>query len=246
MIFHPPLIEAQLIRRYKRFCVEAKLPSQEVIQGYCPNTGSMKSCSDSGAVIYLLKESSPTRKLSYTWELTKTAGGYKTEGVKEGYVGVNTHRSNDLVAEALRDQVIPEFTHYKSFKREVTPHILGKTRLDFLLTGPSDTQAYLEVKNVTLYDQKKDAVLFPDAPSLRAQKHLKVLTELARQGLGAYLLFVVNRPEGRRFLSADHIDPEYGQLLRHAQKSGVKVLAYVVKASVKDIILTSKSLQVDL
>jgi sugar fermentation stimulation protein A len=40
------------------------------------------------------------------------------------------------------------------------------------------------------------------------------------------LLFVVNHSAVREVRPADHIDPEYGRLLRQADKAGVALLAW--------------------
>lgn len=237
MIFTPPLIAAQLIRRYKRFCVEAQLPSGETMQGYCPNTGSMQSCADAGSTIFFLKEERSTRKLPYTWELTQTPSGY---------VGINTHRTNALVAEALRQKWIPELSHYPQFKAEVSPYDRS-TRLDFFLTESSEKPpAYLEVKNTTLYHKETHSVMFPDALSTRAQKHLLILSKLAQEGHGAYLLFVVNRPEGQFFRPAEHIDANYAKLLRQASEQGVQILAYRTQATPHSITLDGSQVAVKL
>ena len=52
MEFTKSLIKGNLIKRYKRFFVDAKLNDQ-VVTAHCPNTGSMKGLLDEGNEVYL-------------------------------------------------------------------------------------------------------------------------------------------------------------------------------------------------
>jgi hypothetical protein len=62
----PPLVPGTLIRRYKRFLADVKLNDGTVVTAHCPNTGSMKGCSEPGRPVYLSFHDNPKRKLKYT------------------------------------------------------------------------------------------------------------------------------------------------------------------------------------
>ena len=66
---------------------------------------------------------------------------------------------------------------------------------------------------------------FPDAPTERGVKHLKGLTQLAREGYGAYVLFVIQMPDVKYLRPHDERDPAFGAALREAARNGVQVLA---------------------
>jgi len=98
------------------------------------------------------------------------------------------------------------------------------SRIDFMLEGQSE-KVLLEVKNVTLCCDEGVAC-FPDAVTTRGQKHLRDLMTAVDDGWRAVVFFLVQRGEAEAFAPADHIDPEYGRLLRQAVESGVEIMAY--------------------
>lgn len=151
-----------------------------------------------------------------------------------GWIGVNTHRVNAVVAEAAEAGRLPGLERLRAVKREVRVSDPSGTasRLDLLLAGEG-ASAYVEVKNTTLLDG--GLLRFPDAVSARARKHLLVLESLVVAGFRAVILFALNRPEGSAFAPADDIDPAYGQALRRAAGLGVEVLALRMRHGARTI-----------
>ena len=58
---------------------------------------------------------------------------------------------------------------------------------------------------------------------------------MKKSGNQAALLFFVNRPDGRFFTPAKHIDPKYYDGLLKAKEEGVLLLAYRAKSSLKEM-----------
>ena len=98
----------------------------------------------------------------------------------------------------------------------------GDSRFDFAFTRDGKP-CFLEVKGVTLEDGGICA--FPDAPTERGTKHLHGLTRLAREGYGAYVLFVIQIEDVVSMHPNDKTDPAFGVALREAAANGVRVLA---------------------
>jgi sugar fermentation stimulation protein A len=223
MRFDPPLVHGILVRRYKRFLADIALEDGSQITAHCPNPGSMLDVAVPDRPVALSQSTAPKRKLAYTWEMIRLG---------RSWVGINTARTNHLVAEALERNRIPELSGYDQIRREV-PY--GKhTRFDFLLGGRRRKDCYLEVKNVTLADGK--AALFPDSVTVRGQKHLRELGDAVRRGHRAVMLFWVYRQDCESFSPADQIDPEYGRLLRKAVRGGVEVLVYSARVSPRQVL----------
>ncbi|HBU94519.1 DNA/RNA nuclease SfsA [Leclercia adecarboxylata] len=228
MQFTPALQPATLVQRYKRFLADVVTPEGVALTLHCPNTGAMTGCATPGDTVWYSTSHNIKRKYPHTWEITQTAGGE--------YICVNTLRANQLVKEAISLDLIPELRGYNSLKTEVK-YGAENSRIDFLLQAEDQPECYIEVKSVTLAD--RDNGYFPDAVTLRGQKHLRELISVAAEGKRAVLFFAVLHSAIGKFSPARHIDPKYAQLLNEAQKQGVEVLAYKAELSADNITLRS-------
>lgn len=219
MKFDPPLQQARLIRRYKRFMADVELADGSVITLHCPNTGSMKNCQPAGAAVLYSDSGNPARKYRHTLEAVQVAHGH--------WAGVNTARTNQLVTEAILGKRIAGLKRYTALRREV---IFGDSRFDIALDHADGRQTYIEVKNVTLGPAEDEpdhgVIAFPDAVTERGQKHLLTLMEVVRQGHRAVLFFCVQHTGAKAVRPADEIDLRYGELLRQAVANGVLVVAW--------------------
>jgi len=226
MYLPSPLLSGRLVRRYKRFLADVRLDSGEVVTAHCPNTGSMTGCNIPDSPVLLSVSDRPGRKYPYTWELVQTGGIW---------VGINTAHPNRLVADAVQDGTVTELQGYETVRREV-PYG-SNSRIDLLLAGESGS-CYIEVKNVTLVEQGR--ALFPDAVTLRGQKHLCELEQVVASGGRGIIFFVVQRGDADSVAPADAIDPEYGRLLRRAVTAGVEALAYRAMVTPEMILLEDR------
>ncbi|MGG2077257.1 DNA/RNA nuclease SfsA [Lelliottia nimipressuralis] len=228
MKFSPALQQATLIQRYKRFLADVITPEGEHLTLHCPNTGAMTGCATPGDTVWYSTSANLKRKYAHTWEITETQQG--------AFICVNTQRANPLVKEAIDAGLIPELMGYCMLKGEVKYGEEG-SRIDFMLQADDRPECYIEVKSVTLAD--RDNGYFPDAVTLRGQKHLRELMSVAAAGKRAVLLFAVLHSAIERFSPARHIDPKYAQLLNEAQKQGVEVFAYKAELSADNMTLKS-------
>ena len=226
MEFTKSLIKGKLIKRYKRFFVDVKL-NQEIVTAHCPNTGSMKGLLDKDNDVYLLKNSDPKRKLKYGLEIIKA---------KNNFVGVNTHMANKIVYHGLTNNLIKELKNSEIIKPEV--FFNKETRFDFLIEKKKQ-KTFIEVKNVTLFRDKKTAE-FPDAITVRGSKHLLALIDATKKGYKAYLIFLVQIQNMDNFKIAGDIDSEYYKNYLIAKKAGVNFLAYRCKINSKKIFIEKK------
>ena len=103
MVFATELVHGYLVKRYKRFLADVKLDTGETVVAHCTNSGSMKSCIENGAEVYLSPVTDPARKTRFTWEMIKINGDW---------VGINTANPNKLAYEAISEGKIPGLTGY--------------------------------------------------------------------------------------------------------------------------------------
>lgn len=227
MIFTPPLASATLLTRYKRFLANVVTPEGTILTLHCPNTGAMTGCATPGDIVWYSCSSVTTRKYPHTWELTQTRTG--------DLICVNTLRANTLVNEALDQQRLAPLAGYQTITREVK-YGSERSRIDFRLQAQNRPDCYIEVKSVTLSEQGQG--YFPDAVTLRGQKHLRELIGVADGGERAVLLFAVLHSAITYVSPARHIDAAYAQLLTESQQKGVEILAYKAEMTADNMTLT--------
>lgn len=221
MLFRSGLRKATMLRRYKRFFVDVRLPDGTCDTIHCANTGAMSACVYPGSPVYFSISESPKRKLRGSLELIRTPENH--------LVCVNTSQANRLVKEALESRAIDELNK-GDFRSEVgIPDEAG--RFDF-----GNDEVFVEVKNVTYL--RDNMGVFPDAKSARATKHVNALRRCVDRGHRAVLLFCVAHTGIDQMAVADDIDPAYDAAVREAVAAGVEVLAYRCE-------ITPKKLELD-
>ena len=171
------------------------------------NTGRCKELLPAGAKVWCQKSSNPNRKTKY--DLITVQKG-------ERLINMDSQAPNAAAEEWLRGSGIPGA---EQLRREV---FYGGSRFDFAFEREGKA-CFLEVKGVTL--ETDGVCAFPDAPTVRGARHLRELTEAARKGFGAYVLFVIQMENVAYLHPNDATDPDFGKALREAEKAGVTVLA---------------------
>ena len=124
------------------------------------------------------------------------------------------------------------FSKNALIRREVTHN---KSRFDFYIEEEK-RKIFLEVKGCTL--ETDGIARFPDAPTQRGVKHINELIDCISEGYEAYILFVIQMKGINHFEPNDTTHKAFGDALRQAEKSGVKILAY-------DCIVTPNSIDID-
>lgn len=229
MKFKKQLIHGRLERRYKRFLADVILDDGRRVVAHCTNSGSMLSCLEEGAEVWLSPADDPKRKTQYTWEMIQIGGDW---------VGINTSNPNALALEWVEAGLVPGLEGLSGLRREVK---WEDSRFDLYgemsgdgsrardgSAGRTEGKCFIEVKNVSLKDGER--ALFPDAPTERGRKHLNTLIRVKKAGMRALMLYVVQRMDVRIFSPARSIDPEYGKALDKAIRQGVEII--VVQARV--------------
>ena len=220
-MYSPPLVEARLLRRHRRFLADVEFGDGTLGRVHCANTGAMTGCSEPGARVWLWDSGNERRKYRHTLELV---------AVGDHWVCVNTARANQIVAKAVAEARIPPLAGYGSLRSE--PSIPGgKGRFDLLLSDAAKGDCYVELKSLTL--RLADGYgAFPDARSERALRHVTELRKVrAELRCRTVLMFCVMHGGIRVASTADAIQPAYGEQVRQAIAEGVEVYAWRCRAT---------------
>ncbi|MFI3245935.1 MAG: DNA/RNA nuclease SfsA [Ferrimonas sp.] len=225
MKFSTPLQSATLIQRYKRFLADVRSDDGQQLTLHCPNTGAMTGCAEPGWRVFYSLSDNPKRKYPGTWEWVENDQGHA--------IMVNTGRANALVEEALNLRLIPALAKYHNIRREVR-YGSENSRIDLLLQQDGLPDCYIEVKNATLLGEH-GLGYFPDAVTLRGQKHLRELMAMVAQGHRAAIVFMVSHSGIKQVRPAAHIDLSYAALCQQAAAAGVEFYALAAHADTKQI-----------
>ena len=217
-----PLERARFVERPNRFIVITDR-DKERRRTYVANPGKLHEILIPGTTELLLKHKPQTKT---KWETLGARWSSRWEGDPERTVFLNTGRVNDVAEAYLREGAIPGLEEATVVRREYT---VGDSRFDFLLET-KEGELLLEVKSVTLVEE--NMALFPDARSERATKHVRELTELAKEGTPAAVLFMV-QGRAESFLPDLHNDFDFAKALFEA-KQWLPIYAVAVPPTVDD------------
>ena len=200
------MVRGKFLARPNRFIAHVEINgTMEVV--HVKNTGRCRELLPVGAQVWCQESDNPNRKTKY--DLITVRKG-------DRLINMDSQAPNLAAGEWLRRGGLGEIENLKA------EYFHGDSRFDFAFMKDG-RQCFLEAKGVTL--ENDGVCAFPDAPTERGVKHLKGLTRLAKEGFGAYVLFVIQMADVKYLHPNDLTDPAFGAALREAAKAGVQVLA---------------------
>lgn len=200
------MVPGEFLSRPNRFVAHVQIGGETQIV-HVKNTGRCRELLPPGARVWCQQAQNPARKTKY--DLITVQKGSRL-------INMDSQAPNAAVREWLLAGGLGEIQNL----RPETVH--GDSRFDFSFQKDGKT-CFLEVKGVTL--ENEGICAFPDAPTERGAKHLRGLQEAAREGFGAYVLFVIQMERVEYLHPNDGTDPAFGRALREAAENGVQVLA---------------------
>ena len=200
------MVPGTFLARPNRFIAHVEIDGKTEIC-HVKNTGRCRELLPAGAQVWCQQADTPTRKTKF--DLITVQKGHRL-------INMDSQAPNIAAGEWLRSGGLGAIENL----RPETVH--GDSRFDhsFTLNGKA---CLLEVKGVTL--ENDGICAFPDAPTERGAKHLRGLIQAAREGYGAYVLFVIQMSDVRYLHPNDATDPIFGAALREAASAGVQILA---------------------
>ena len=200
-------VRAEFCDRPNRFIAHVKINGvMETV--HVKNTGRCRELLVPGYPVILEKSDNPARKTAY--DLISVC--------KEGrWINMDSQAPNEAAAEWIQGGGL--FPEEVSVYRE---RKYGNSRFDIYVESP-ERKAFIEVKGVTL--EENNIVRFPDAPTERGLKHVEELAECMQDGYEAYLLFVIQMKDVRKFQPNWNTHHRFGDALKTAREAGVRILA---------------------
>ena len=214
------IVPGVFLARPNRFIAHIKIDGKEEVC-HVKNTGRCRELLPVGAKVWCEKSANPARKTRF--DLITVQKGHRL-------INMDSQAPNTAAKEWLEWGGLGAIENLRPESRH------GDSRFDFFFTK-DETPCFLEVKGVTL--ETDGICAFPDAPTLRGAKHLRELAELARQGFGAYILFVIQMTDVKYLHPNDATDPDFGKALREAAQAGVNVLAMDCNVTPDSMVLRS-------
>ena len=196
----------RFLSRPNRFIAKVEIDGQEQTV-HVKNTGRCRELLTAGAEVFCRYDPNPSRKTRY--DLITVRKG-------DRLINMDSQAPNAAAKQWLLGGGLGEIENLKA------ETFYGDSRFDFSFEKDGK-RCFLEVKGVTL--ENDGVCAFPDAPTERGAKHLRGLTELAKAGFGAYVLFVIQMANVKYLHPNDATDPAFGNALRAAAAAGVKILA---------------------
>ena len=200
-------VRAEFCDRPNRFIAHVKINGvMETV--HVKNTGRCRELLVPGCPVILEKSDNTARKTAY--DLISVC--------KEGrWINMDSQAPNQAAAEWIQGGGL--FPEEVSVYRE---RKYGNSRFDIYIESP-ERKACIEVKGVTL--EENNIVRFPDAPTERGLKHVEELAECMQDGYEAYLLFVIQMKDVRKFQPNWNTHHRFGDALKAAREAGVRILA---------------------
>ena len=207
MIRYEKMKQGVFLSRPNRFVAHVRLDGREEVC-HVKNTGRCRELLLPGAEVWCQHHDDPGRKTA--WSLITVRKG-------ERLVNLDSQVPNKLALDYVKQgglgfapqMVKPEQTY-------------GNSRFD-LYYEAGERRGFVEVKGVTLEDG--GVARFPDAPTQRGRKHLLELQAAVEAGFDAWVLFVIQMADIRRFEPNWPRDPDFSEALCRAAEHGVQVRA---------------------
>ena len=211
------IVPGNFLNRPNRFIAQVLIRGREETV-HVKNTGRCRELLTDNALVYLEESDNPARKTRY--DLVAVVKGCRL-------INMDSGAPNKIVQEWILQKILfPDLV----MVRPETKY--GNSRFDFYIETKAE-KILMEVKGVTL--EENGMVRFPDAPSLRAVKHLEELIRAKAEGFTAIVFFVIQMESVDYFTPNRDTHPEFADALVRAQEAGVNILAYDCKVTDQEI-----------
>lgn len=231
LILNPSeILECTIIKRINRFTVLVEA-GYELIQAHLNNTGRLYGILEPGKRGILMNINGV--KLRH-----RLLGVYNNGEV----ILLDTSIQEKAFLKAVESGLIPWLSPCSLVKRNTR---INQAVIDYLFKC-GDTMIFVELKSAVMNLNGYSG--YPDAPTERGRRQIRVLGELASTGVKSIVVFVSSVPGARGFKLYCGFDTEIGRVVRDAVAKGVlfKAVSIGFDYSTYSVVLENPDLTVDL
>lgn len=212
------LVRASFVERPNRFLAIARIDGGALVRAHIADPGRLRELLIPGVGVRLVPVDASASGRSTSFDLVLV----EHHGI---LVSIDSRVPNKLIGAALRAGAFPELCASGcGGGRLVRPeYTWGSSRFDFRLSAEGQPDTLVEVKSASLV--VNGVAMFPDAPTERGARHMRELAEATRQGMGAAVVFVIQRSDAESFTPNAVMDPLFADAVRAAADAGVAVKA---------------------
>lgn len=225
--------EGIFLERPNRFLAKVRLKSKEEVLVHVHDSGRIKELLYKGNVVKIRKAKN-IQKRKTKWDLVSA----KAIDGEEILLNSSFHRY--ISENILKDEKISPFGKIDYLKAEVKH---GHSRIDYLINKQGQ-KIWVEVKGVSLGENKK--AIFPDAPSIRAVKHLETLMEIIEESKKKEraCIFLLVFVDANIFLPNDKTDKLFTEKFYQGMDRGIEVIVIQLKIKNNWIYYTDKKIKI--
>ncbi|MCE4601449.1 MAG: DNA/RNA nuclease SfsA [Desulfurococcales archaeon] len=211
ILYEVDVIDCVFKRRLNRFVGEISINGKRTL-AHITNTGRLTE--------YLVEDKKCKatringRRLKYRIVAVKD---------KDAYALIDTRLQSRAFEEAIGGSLLCFLKGCRVVARE--PRV-SEGRFDYLLDCPQG-RVLVETKSAVLRGPRDEA-MYPDCPTDRGVRHVRLLRELASRGARVAVIFTAAFPGARCFKPYKEGDPRLYQALSEALRDGVPVHAYSI------------------
>ena len=221
---------ATFINRPNRFTATLELKNKDIILAHVHDSGRIKELLFPENKV-LLRKAKNIENRKTLWDVI---AAYSNDN-EEILINSSIHRY--ITDNYFKDSDISCFGKYDLIKPEIK---YGNSRLDYLIEKNGE-KIYIETKGVSL--SIDGIATFPDAPSVRATKHLKELIEIKKSGNRAAIVLIILR-DSNFFTPNYETDPIFYKTFYEALEAGVEVYPLQFYFHNGDIFFKEKNIQI--
>lgn len=199
----------KFIDRPNRFTASLELNNNEIITAHVHDSGRIKELLFPGNQVFLRKAKNIENRKTL-WDVIAACADDNEE------ILINSSIHRYITDNYFKNEDISIFGKIDFIKPEVK---FGNSRLDYLIEKNGE-KIYIETKGVSL--SKNKIATFPDAPSVRATKHLNELIEIKKSGHRAAVILIILR-DSDFFVPNYETDPIFYKTFYKAIEEGIEV-----------------------